>query len=99
MAAGELVRERPTSAEEVAAVLAQGHIVRPVGGGTKNWGAIGTAAEVEISTERLGALVEHNVGDLTAVMQAGVRLRDAQEAFASAGQRLALNPPDFDGRA
>lgn len=100
MAAGELVLERPASAEEVAAVLARGRIIRPFGGGTKiAWGAVGAAPEVELSTERLDALVEHNEGDLTAVMQAGVRLREAQESFAGAGQRLALDPPDLDGRA
>ncbi len=99
MTAGELVRERPASAEEVAAVLAQGRCIRPIGGGTKNWGAIGAAAEVELSTERLDQLIEHNAGDFTAVMQAGVRLSDAQESFAGAGQRLALDPPDLDRRA
>jgi glycolate oxidase FAD binding subunit len=38
-------------------------------------------------------VVEHNIGDLTAVLEAGVRLADAQERFAAAGQMLALDPP------
>jgi len=95
MAATHVVLERPGTADEVAAVLAQGRVTRPVGGRTKlDWGAVGAPAEVELSTERLDALVEHNEGDLTAVLQAGVKLRHAQEAFAHVGQRLALDPPD-----
>jgi glycolate oxidase FAD binding subunit len=95
MAATEVVLERPASADEVAAVLAEGRVTRPVGGRTKlEWGAVGAPAEVELATERLHALVEHNEGDLTAVLQAGAKLRDAQEAFARVGQRLALDPPD-----
>ncbi|MBV8429788.1 MAG: FAD-binding oxidoreductase, partial [Solirubrobacterales bacterium] len=66
-----------------------------MGGRTKlAWGAIGAPPEVELSTERLDRLVEHNEGDLTAILEAGVRLRDAQEKFSQAGQRLALDPPD-----
>ncbi len=100
MSAGELVLERPASAEEVAAALSQGRTIQPVGGRTKiAWGAIGPEPEVELSTERLDALVEHNEGDLTAVLQAGMRLGDAQDSFARAGQRLSIDPPDQDARA
>lgn len=100
MAATDLALERPRSADEVASLLAQGHVVRPVGGRTKlAWGAPGAAPEVELSTERLDKLVEHSRGDMTAVLQAGVRLRDAQKRFAKADQRLALDPPDGDGHA
>ena len=100
MATANAVLERPADAAEVAALLAQGRITRPVGGRTKiGWGAAGSPPEVELSTERLDALIEHNEGDFTAVMQAGLRLRDAQLTFAGAGQRLALDPPDGEGRA
>jgi glycolate oxidase FAD binding subunit len=100
MAATRPAVERPASATDVAAVLAQGRITRPAGGRTKlSWGALGAPPEVELSTERLDALIEHNVGDLTAILQAGVRLHDAQRTFARAGQRLALDPPDPDGHA
>jgi glycolate oxidase FAD binding subunit len=92
--------ERPATPADAAAVLAQGRIARPVGGRTKqSWGAIGAPPEVELSTERLDALVEHNEGDLTAILQAGVRLEEAQRTFSRAGQRLALDPPDPDARA
>jgi glycolate oxidase FAD binding subunit len=71
-----------------------------VGGRTKiEWGAPGASPEIELSTERMDRLVEHNEGDLTAVLQAGMRLSEAQEVFGRAGQRLALDPPDRGGRA
>jgi len=61
--------ERPATAEEIAALLAEGRRARPVGGGTKlDWGAVGPAPEIEISTRGLDALVEHSEGDLTAVV-------------------------------
>ena len=100
MAATELVVERPASAEEVATLLSQGLVTRPVGGRTKlDWGAPGATPQLELSTDRLDALLEHNQGDLTAVLQAGMRLSDAQRTFSQAGQRLALDPPDPDERA
>jgi glycolate oxidase FAD binding subunit len=100
VAVAELVIERPASAAEAASILTRGLVTRPVGGRTKlAWGAAGEPPEVELSTERLDALLEHNVGDLTAVLQAGVRMSDAQATFGRAGQRLALDPPDPDGRA
>ena len=92
--------ERPATAEEIAALLAEGRRVRPVGGGTKlDWGALGPAPEIEISPRGLDALVEHSEGDLTAVLQAGLPLARAQETFAEKGQRLCLDPPDGDGLA
>ena len=47
----------------------------------------GWAAEpdVELSTERFGHIVEHNAGDLTAVVQAGTPLADAQALFNAVG--------------
>ena len=90
--------EAPSSFEEAAEVLrravADGLTVRARGGGTKlAWGTPVREPDVEISTGGLAALVEHNAGDLTAVVEAGLRLADAQAAFAEAGQMLALDPP------
>ncbi|HYY20892.1 MAG TPA: FAD-binding oxidoreductase [Thermoleophilaceae bacterium] len=88
----------PRSREEVAELLEsasrEGRRVRVVGGGTKlGFGRIGEPPDVELSTTGLDRLVEHNAGDLTAVIEAGVRLRGAQEAFAAEGQALSLDPP------
>jgi glycolate oxidase FAD binding subunit len=48
---------------------------------------------VELETGGLAAIVEHNVGDFTAILQAGVPLAHAQDVFHSEGQMLALDPP------
>jgi glycolate oxidase FAD binding subunit len=69
--------------------------VRFRGGGTKlGWAANRDEPELELSTARLDRIVEHNVGDLTAVLEAGVPLARAQAAFADADQMLSLDPPD-----
>jgi glycolate oxidase FAD binding subunit len=78
----------------IAEQLAAGPSVRIVGGRSKlTWGRP-VAAERELSTAGLDRIVEHNAGDLTAVLEAGVPLGVAQERFAEAGQMLALDPPD-----
>ena len=46
-----------------------------------------------LETGGLNRIVEHNVGDFTAVLEAGVPLAEAQAAFAAEGQMLALDPP------
>jgi glycolate oxidase FAD binding subunit len=104
MAQASLQRIAPETAAEAAAALAEaaagGRRVRFRGGGTKlGWGSPTPPPDVELSTERLDAIVEHNEGDLTAILQAGVPLARAQEAFRAAGQMLALDPPDGDGAA
>jgi glycolate oxidase FAD binding subunit len=86
--------------EDLAARLRDGSSpVRIVGGRTKiGWGRVGGAeAMEEISTSGLDQILEHNEGDLTAVLQAGVPLAKAQERFAEANQMLALDPPDLGG--
>jgi glycolate oxidase FAD binding subunit len=70
-----------------------GQPVRPVGGGTKlSWGGASNGT-LDLETGELDRIAEHNVGDFTAVLEAGVRLADAQAAFAAEGQMLALDPP------
>jgi glycolate oxidase FAD binding subunit len=92
--------ERPASAERVAELLVSASSVRPVGGATKlAWGAAAAPPELEISTRSLDAPIEHNVGDMTAVLGAGATLARVQEVFAGAGQRLSLDPPDGGGAA
>jgi glycolate oxidase FAD binding subunit len=58
-------------------------------------GASEAIPDLELTTERLDRIVEHNAGDLTAVLEAGVPLARAQETFAAAGQMFALDPPDL----
>jgi glycolate oxidase FAD binding subunit len=86
----------PTSFDEAAAALQDAATamapVRVIGGGTKPWGRPGTPPAVTIRTTKLDRVVEHNAGDLTAVLEAGVPLAKAQQQFATAGQMLALDP-------
>jgi glycolate oxidase FAD binding subunit len=91
---------KPKTYEKAAAELrdaaAEG-IVMPTGGGTKlEWGEPG-APRLMLSTANLDDVVEHNVGDLTAVVQAGVELAGLREQLARAGQMLAIDPPLLKG--
>jgi glycolate dehydrogenase FAD-binding subunit len=95
-----VTRQAPETFEDAAAALASataaGQAVRIVGAGTKlGWGNPEQPgkAPVELHTTGLDEIVEHNAGDLTAILQAGVPLAVAQRTFAAAGQMLALDPP------
>jgi glycolate oxidase FAD binding subunit len=72
-----------------------GRAVRPVGGRTQlDWGPPpATRSETELETVALDRILEHNTGDFTAVLEAGVPLARAQAAFAQSGQMLAWDPP------
>jgi glycolate oxidase FAD binding subunit len=88
---------RPETVEDAARLLrelgTQGRAVRPVGAGTKlEWGGAPDQA-VDLETGALSRILEHNVGDFTAVLQAGVAISDAQAQFAEAGQALSWDPP------
>ncbi len=86
---------RPGTAREAAELLrAADSPVRPQGGGTKPWGPADEATPLE--TGGLNRILEHNVGDFTAVLEAGVPLAEAQAAFAEHGQMLALDPALLD---
>jgi glycolate oxidase FAD binding subunit len=97
MAATAAQTEAPAGAEEAAKLLgvasATGQRVRIRGGGTREgWGHVTEPPDVVLSTTGLDRILEHNEGDLTAVLEAGVPLRAAQERFGAAGQMLALDP-------
>ena len=49
--------------------------------------------EIEISTRRLDQVLEHEAGDLTAIVEAGIRVADLNLRLGVAGQMLALDPP------
>ena len=84
-----------TLVEELRHAGTDGASVRFHGGGTKlGWAANREPADVELSTAGLDKIVEHNAGDLTAVLEAGVPLERAQATFAEAGQMLSIDPPD-----
>jgi glycolate oxidase FAD binding subunit len=87
----------PRTAEAVAGVLrhasTHGLAVQIRGSGSKlDWGRRAHRLDVVLDTSRLGALLEHEAGDLTATIQAGARLADVNAALARRGQWLPLDP-------
>ncbi|MEA2210742.1 MAG: glycolate oxidase binding subunit [Solirubrobacteraceae bacterium] len=87
-------------AEILAGASAEQRTVRIRGAGTKSgWGRPTGAASIELGTGALNEILEHNAGDHTAVLEAGVPLAEAQRLFAQAGQRVALDPPLGPGNA
>jgi glycolate oxidase FAD binding subunit len=101
MAAPAVRQERPATVGELAGVLREAGDapVRVFGAGTKPWGRPGEPPAVELSTTGLDRVLEHNVGDLTAVLEAGVPVVRAQAQFAQARQTLMLDPPLGAGEA
>jgi len=49
--------------------------------------------DVVLSTAQLDRLVEHEAGDLTCTVEAGIRLSELNRRLALSGQTLALDPP------
>jgi glycolate oxidase FAD binding subunit len=90
---------KPATVEEAAeglrALGQEGRAVRPVGAGTKPWGPPFDAVALE--TGALNRILEHNEGDFTAILEAGVPLAEAQAEFAAKGQMLAVDPALGDG--
>jgi glycolate oxidase FAD binding subunit len=91
----------PGSKEEVAAVLlaaAEAELpVTPWGGGTKM--GIGAPPErlgLVLGLKRLNRLLEHEPGDLTATVQAGMTLGALQRELGRRGQWLSLDPAHAD---
>jgi glycolate dehydrogenase FAD-binding subunit len=73
---------RPTTIEEAAAFLAAAS-------------AAGRRVRIgeDVSTDALDRILEHEAGDLTCTVEAGIRLSSLREALAAHGQRLSLDPP------
>jgi len=87
---------RPESVQAASALLKRlDRPIEPVGGGTKPW--LRSCGGEPLETGALDRILEHNVGDFTAVVEAGVPFAEAQAAFAEHGQRLAWDPPDPGG--
>ena len=76
------VSSAPSSLEDAAAYLAGAH-------------AEGRHVRIgdDLRTEGLDRVLEHEAGDLTCTVEAGVRLSVLRAALAPRGQRLSLDPP------
>jgi glycolate oxidase FAD binding subunit len=86
----------PASTDETAAVMRlcseQKLIVSPRGGGTKlAWGNPVTP-QIILDTRRLSGVREHSWQDLTATVGAGITWAAMNDALATHGQRVALDP-------
>ena len=57
--------------------------------------AAGTRLRIgdDLTTEGLDRILEHEAGDLTCTLEAGIRLSRLNAALARDGQRLSLDPP------
>lgn len=88
----------PGSVEEVSAVLAAcsktGTAVVPWGGGSSmGLGAVPRKVDVVLGLARLNQVIDHEPGDMTSTVQAGMVLRDYQAHLGRHGQFLSLDPP------
>lgn len=87
----------PGSKEEIAAVLVlagdERMPVTPWGGGTKlGIGLPPTRLGLVLGLKRLDRVLEHEPGDLTATVEAGITLSGLQALLAQRGQWLSLDP-------
>ncbi|HWC24131.1 MAG TPA: FAD-binding oxidoreductase [Flexivirga sp.] len=89
---------RPTSTEQVSAVLRAAHedgavtVVR--GNGTKQtFGGVCPAPDLLLDTRGLDRLLEHQPGDLIVRAEAGMPLAGLQERLRDSGQLLSLDEP------
>jgi glycolate oxidase FAD binding subunit len=88
----------PADATEIAEVLclADAHqaTVFPRGGGSHlGLGHTPTQVDLVLSVQRLQQQLAYEPGDMTTTVQAGMPLLQVQQALASGGQFLALDPP------
>lgn len=88
----------PANEDELARVLsaarAAGLAVVAIGGGSHlAAGNVPEAFDVALSTAAINRTIDHEPGDLTATVDAGVRLIDLQAALAAHGQTLPIDPP------
>jgi glycolate dehydrogenase FAD-binding subunit len=89
----------PGSVEEVSAVLGAcskaGTTVVPWGGGSSmGLGGVPKKVDVVLGLARLNQVIDHEPGDMTSTVQAGMVLRDYQAHLGRHDQFLSLDPPN-----
>jgi glycolate dehydrogenase FAD-binding subunit len=89
----------PGSVDEVAAVIGlaaeAGRPVAPWGGGTAaSVGMPASRTGLVLGLRRLSRLLEHEPGDLTATVEAGMTVEAFQTALRGRGQWMSLDPAD-----
>jgi glycolate oxidase FAD binding subunit len=91
----------PETAAEAADALrrasAAGTSIVIRGAGTKDgWGRRPSRIDAVLDMRRLNRILAHEHGDMTATIEAGATLREANAALAIHGQTLPLDPPHLD---
>jgi glycolate oxidase FAD binding subunit len=91
---------QPETVEEVAEILARANRERlrvvTRGAGTKAGWGVESEADIVLSTAKLGAVLAHRHGDLTATVQAGATLASVNRTLGERGQWIPLDPPWAD---
>ena len=92
------VMARPTSPQEISeamSVAAQhGLSVSPLGGRTRTGlGNVPESLDLAMDMTGVDQVLAHNSADLTATVEAGIRVSRLQEVLAEHGQFLAIDPP------
>ena len=81
------------SVSEIAGVEEAAEVLAGAAGRGERVSIGRVGGDVVLSTAGLDRVLEHEAGDLTAIVEAGVRIRDLNERLAGHGQMLALDPP------
>jgi glycolate oxidase FAD binding subunit len=78
---------------EIASVTEAAEVLAGAAGRGERVSIDREGGDVVLSTAGLDRVLEHEAGDLTAIVEAGVCARDLNERLAGHGQMLALDPP------
>jgi glycolate oxidase FAD binding subunit len=81
------------SVSEISTVSEAAEVLRRAAEEGKRVSIEREGGDVVLTTGGLDRVLEHEAGDLTCVVEAGVRVRDLNERLAAHGQMLALDPP------
>ena len=89
---------RPVSPQGISEVLAiaseHGLSVSPLGGRTRTGlGNVSESLDLAIDMTGVNQVMAHNAADLTATVEAGIRVSRLQEVLGEHGQFLAIDPP------
>ncbi len=89
---------RPVSPQGISEVMAvaseHGLSVSPLGGRTRTGlGNVSESLDLAIDVTGVDQVMAHNAADLTATVEAGIRVSRLQEILAEHGQFLAIDPP------
>jgi glycolate oxidase FAD binding subunit len=81
------------SASEVATVRQAAEAITAAAGRGERVSIEREGGDLVLSTRLLDQVLEHEAGDLTAIVEAGARVHDLNRRLAEHGQMLALDPP------